>query len=453
MRRKLVVIGGIAAGLSAASKAKRLLPGLEVTVYEISGFASTGACGLPYFVGGSVGEARDLLSMTVEDLRYKRGISVLTQHEVLEIDQKKRIVEIINHVSGKKFTDAYDYLVIATGAVPVRPSLPNSDAKGIFFMRTLEDGIALRQAIENGVKKAVIIGGGFIGLETAEQLSEVGLEVTVVESMPRLVPFIADNYAERIGLELQKHGVVIELGVTAEEILTNSNTAKGLLLSSGKVLSTDVILMSVGVAPNTSLAERSGVKLGLKKTIAVDNYMRTNLPSIWACGDCVQSYNLITGEPCWIPAGTTANKQGRIAGSNIGGEPSIFPGVLGSQTTKIFDLYVATTGLNLAMALAAGFDAVSTNIVKSDKASYYPGGIDSHITLIFERRGGRILGAQALGGISIVGRINTLVAAITAGMTASQLNELDLLYSPSIAPVYDPLLIAASAALKQVVKE
>lgn len=453
MARKLVVAGGIAAGLSAASKAKRLSPDLEVTVYEKSGFASTGACGLPYFVGGSVPAARDLLSLTVEDLRDKRGINVLTKHEVSNIDPAEKIVEVLDLGSGKKFTDSYDDLVIATGAEPVRPSLPNIDAQGVFFMRTLEDGIALRQAVENGARKAVVLGGGFIGLEAAEQLTEAGLEVTVAEAMPKLLPFLEEDYAERIRLELLKYGVAVELGAEAEEIIVRNGRAVGLKLSCGKTLGADLILISAGVTPNTSLAERCGIETGLRKTIAVDSHMRTNAPSVWACGDCVQTYHLITGRPCWIPAGTTANKQGRVAGSNIGGESAEFPGVLGSQITKVFDLYAAVTGLNLRAAIESGFEAETASIVKSDKASYYPGGTDCRITLIFERAGGRLLGAQALGGISAAGRVNVLVAAVSAGMTARQLNGLDLLYSPAAAPVYDPLLIAAAQALRRVTAE
>lgn len=450
MTRRLIIAGGIAAGLSAASKAKRLCPDLEVTVYEKSGFVSTGACGLPYYIGGNVREAQDLLAISQEDLR-KRGISVFTGHEVLQVDHSAKSVEILDLNSGKKFTDHYDDLVLATGASPIRPPLPGIDADGVYFLRSLEDGIALRQAVLSGAKRVAIIGGGFIGLEAAEQLTEAGLQVTVVEALPRLLPSLEEGYSEKIRDELLKHGVTVTLGARVEEILTRDGKVCGLKLSDGKSVETDIILMSIGVTPNIALAERCGVKLGQKNAIVVDCHMRTSIPSIWACGDCVQSYNLVTGLPGWFPSGTTANKQGRIAGANIGGEESVFPGVLGSQVTKVFDLYTAITGLNLEKALEAGFDAKSASIVKNDKASYYPGGVDSNITLVFESNGGRILGAQALGGISIAGRINTLVAAISAGMTVSQLNDLDLLYSPSIAPVYDPLLIAATQALKQVV--
>lgn len=450
MTRRLIIAGGIAAGLSAASKAKRLCPDLEVTVYEKSGFVSTGACGLPYYIGGNVQEAQELLAISQEDLR-KRGISVFTAHEVLQVNHSAKSVEILDLSSGKKFTDCYDDFVFATGASPIRPPLPGIDADGVFFLRSLEDGIALRQAVLSGAKRVAIIGGGFIGLEAAEQLTEAGLQVTVVEALPRLLPLLEEEYSERIRGELLKYGVTVTLGARVEEILTTCGNVCGLKLSDGNSLETDIVLMSIGVTPNTALAELCGVKLGQKNAIVVDDHMRTNIPSVWACGDCVQSYNLVTGLPGWFPAGTTANKQGRIAGANIGGEESVFPGVLGSQVTKVFDLYAATTGLNLEKARDAGFDAKSASIVKNDKASYYPGGVDSNITLVFESNGGRILGAQALGGISIAGRINILVAAISAGMTVYQLNDLDFLYSPSIAPVYDPLLIAAAQALKQVV--
>lgn len=450
MARRLIVVGGIAAGLSAASKAKRLMPDLEVTVYEKSGFASTGACGLPYFIGGTVKRAQDLLSLTVEDLRDKRGIFVLTGHEVIEIDPQEKTVEVRCSESGRSFTDRYDNLVIATGAASVRPSLPNLEAEGVFFLRTLEDGIALRNAVENGAKRAVIAGGGLIGLEAAEQLAEAGLEVVIAEAMPRLLPALTEEYAEIVRQELMRNGVAVELGAMVEDIFARDGKVVGLRLSNGRELRTDILLMATGVAPNTGLARRCGAELGVKGTIAVDNHMRTSVPSIWACGDCVQSYHIITGQPCWIPSGPAANKQGRVAGSGIGGEYAIFRGVLGTQITKIFGLYAATTGLNLEAAVKAGFDARSASIIKGDKASYYPGSVNSHVTFIFEGRGGRLLGAQILGGISAAGRCNTLVAAISAGMTVSEINELDLAYSPTVAPVYDPLLIAAAQAGKQV---
>lgn len=450
MARRLIVVGGIAAGLSAASKAKRLMPDLEVAVYEKSGFASTGACGLPYFIGGTVKRAQDLLSLTAEDLRDKRGISVLTGHEVIGVDPQEKTVEVRCAESGRSFTDSYDNLVIATGAASIRPSLPNLDAEGVFFLRTLEDGIALRNAIENGAKRAVIAGGGLIGLEAAEQLAEAGLEVVIAEAMPRLLPTLTEEYSEMVRQELTRNGVAVELGAAVEDIFARDGRVVGLRLSNCRELRTDILLMATGVAPSTGLSRRCGAELGVRGAIAVDNHMRTSVPSIWACGDCVQSYHIITGQPCWIPSGPTANKQGRVAGSGIGGEYAIFRGVLGTQVTKIFGLYAATTGLNLEAAVKAGFDARSASIIKGDKASYYPGSINSHVTFIFEGRGGRLLGAQILGGISAAGRCNTLVAAISAGMTVSEINELDLAYSPTVAPVYDPLLIAAAQAGKQV---
>lgn len=447
--RRLVVVGGIAAGLSAASKAKRLLPDLDVTVYEKSGFVSTGACGLPYFIGGLVPEAADLLAISFEELR-KRGITVLTGHEVLEIDPEAKRAEILDIQTGKRRTDAYDDLVLATGASVIRPSLPGADAEGVFFLRSMEDGIALRDAVRRGAKRAAVVGGGLIGLEMAEQLAQAGLHVTVIEAMPRLLPFLAEDYSRMVLEELYRHGVAVTLGARVEEIQAAGGRFCGLCLSDKSRVQADLLLMCVGVTPETSLAKRCGVRLGERNAIAVNDHMGTNIPSVWACGDCVQSINRITGLPGWFPAGTTANKQGRVAGANIGGEDTVFPGVLGSQATKVFDLYVAAAGLSLKGAMEAGFRAKSESIVKRDLASYYPGGTANHITLIFDGDGGRILGAHALGGASAAGRVNTAAAAISAGMTVSQLNGLDLLYTPSIAPVYDPLLIAASQAMKGV---
>ena len=451
MGKRLVVIGGTAAGLSAATKAKRSQPDLDISVYEKTGYVSYGSCGLPYFIGGKIEKPEDLIALTVEQLQDKRNISTFIHHEVTKINRAEKTVEVINLTDGKSFVQPYDYLVIATGARPIIPPLL-PDAKGIHTLRSVEDGIAIKSAIQNGAKRAIIVGAGFIGLESAEALTEAGVRVTLIEALPRLLPVLQEEYANILLKTLQSNGVEVYLNTTAEEILTEKGHVTGIKTSDGTIVDADFILLSIGSAPNTALAENCGLELGLKKGIAVNQQLQTSDPSIWACGDCVQMFHLLTEEPCYVPLGTTANKQGRIAGENITEGNGAFKGVLSSQVTKVFDQYVASTGLTVEQAKKAGFDALSVSIIKGDKASYYPGSIDSRITLVFNRKDGRLLGAQGIGGFSIAGRINVLIAAISTGMTVEELNDLDLVYSPSVSPVYDPLLIAAAQALKQVGK-
>lgn len=448
---KLIVIGGTAAGLSAASKARRLNPAMEITVFEASGYVSYGACGLPYYVGGCIEQAEDLISLTADQLREDRNIQTLIHHRVTKIDRTAKTVEVCDLDSGRTFTQAYDRLVIATGATPFIPPLPGVEGSGVYTLRTVEDGIRLRKKLAEGVRRAVVIGGGFIGLELSEQLCMAGLEVQVVEALPRLLPMLPERYAQMAQDELAKHGVALHTALQAQEIVRGADGAvTGVRLSDGQTLAADFVVMSVGVRPASALAKDCGLAVNAKGGIIVNAEQQTSDPDIWACGDCVEMHNLITDAPCYFPLGTTANKQGRVAGENAAGGQAEFPGVLGSQITKIFDLFLSSTGLNLAQAEAAGFPATEVSITKGDQASYYPGGGLNHITLVFRTDSGRLLGAQAAGTSTIAGRVNLLAAAITMGMTVEQLNELDLVYSPSVAPVYDPILIAAAQAVKRV---
>lgn len=453
MAEKLIVIGGTAAGLSAASKAKRLKPDMEIQVFEKSGYISYGACGLPYFVGGLIDEPDDLVALTADTMKNKRGIPTWIHHEVTSINREDKTVTVKNLDTEETAVYPYDKLVIATGAFPAVPPISGIDAEGIYYLRTVEDGIRLKAKVQKDAKKACIIGGGFIGLELAEEMTLSGLEVIVLEQFPRLLPFLNQSFSQSVLENLARHGVEVHLGANVAEILTEHGRAHWVRTSDGETMVTDMVLVSAGVKPASGLAGTAGLELGMKGAIVVDDEMRTSDPDIWACGDCVQMKNLITGKPTYVPLGTTANKQGRIAGANVAGEHDTFKGVLGSMVTKVFDQYIAATGLSLEQAEKEGFDAASTMITKMDKASYYPGGAENQICLIFDKKTGRLLGAQGLGSESVAGRINTLATAITAKMTVEEVNELDLVYAPPVAPVYDPILIAASQALKKVDKQ
>jgi NADPH-dependent 2,4-dienoyl-CoA reductase/sulfur reductase-like enzyme len=449
--KRLVVIGGTAAGLSAASKAKRTRPDLEVEVYERSGFVSYGACGLPYYVGGLVASENDLVSLTRETLEGERGIRTFIRCEATGIDVAGKTVAVENLTSGERRDVAYDFLVLATGASPVIPELPGIRSEGVFFLRTVEDGMALRSAVRApGARTAVLVGGGFIGLEMAEQFAQNGLRVTIVEALPMPLPFLGDEYSAIVRKELEENGVRLLAGTTVDGIVSEGGRATGVRVRGEEILEADIVVVSVGVRPNSALAEKAGLRLGVRNAIAVDETMKTSNDSIWACGDCVQTVNLVTGRPAYVPLGTTANKQGRVAGANIVGERAAFRGVLASQATKVFSLYVASTGVSPEQAAEVGFDAGETKIVKQDRASYYPGGRDNRIRLVYDRRSGRLLGAQAVGSESVAGRINVCATAISAGMTVGELNDVDFVYAPPVAPVYDPILIAAGSAMKGV---
>lgn len=450
MSEKLVVIGGTAAGLSAASKAKRIKPEMEITVFERTGYISYGSCGLPYFVGGLIEEPEDLVSVSLESMNQKRGVPTFIHHEVTKIDRANKRVHAVNLDTGASVTAPYDKLVIATGASPIQPNIPGADASNLFCLRTVEDGVRLKGAIADTGKRAAIIGGGFIGLELAEELTNAGVTVDVFELLPRLCPFLPAAYSDIVRNELVKNGVHVHLGTGVEEILTRGGAAVAVVGSDGRAVPTDLVLCSIGVRPNTALAATAGLALGLKNGVVVDDGMRTSDPDIFACGDCVQMKNRITGAPAYVPLGTTANKQGRVAGENAAGGSAIFPGILGSMVTKVFDCTIACTGLSKAQAEQAGFACFETAVTKLDRASYYPGGTNTELTLIAEKGTGRLLGAQAIGSETVAGRINVCAAAITAGMTVMELNELDLVYAPPVAPVYDPILIAAAQAVKSV---
>ncbi len=447
---KIVIIGGTAAGLSAASKAKRNDPSAQITVYEKSGYVSYGSCGLPYFVGDMIKQTEELISLTPEELINDRSIDTKIAHEVLSIDRNEKTVSVKNLNSGEIFTDNYDKLVLATGATPIVPPFYDKPLSGVHFLRNVEDGISLKRSASGSTKKVVIIGAGLIGLEVAEQMSELGHDVTLLEAAPRLLPMIEEKYADMLKAKLAQHNIKLMLALKAQGLKEQNGTVTGVTLENGETLPADLVVMSIGVRPNGKLLGDTGIELYRNGAVLVDEYLQTADPDVYACGDCATAYNSLTKQQVYIPMGTTANKQGKACGDNITGLKTAFGGVLGSGVTKLFDTYVAFTGLTAEQAKDAGYDAAKSSITKADRASYYPGGEDNHLTVIFDSKSGRILGAQGIGSRTVCGRVNLMVAAISGGMTVQQLGELDLLYTPSVAPVHDPLLILASQAVKKV---
>lgn len=449
MNRHLIVIGGTAAGMSAAARARRGDPSLPITVFERTGYITYGSCGLPYYIGDDVKDIHSLITYTPEYMKKERNINVNILHEVTEINIQEKHVDVKDLTTGKTFKQPYSHLVIATGAVPVIPSIPGADNKNVFTLRNIEDGLRIKKYLSSKkVKRAAILGAGFIGLELAEALCNLGIDVLIFEMMPDILPQLDREFAVMIEEELQKNSVRLHKSTKVIEFETSSEHGLKIITEVGEAFDVDMAVISVGVRPNTVLAKSAGIETGPKGGILVDNYIHTSVPDIWAAGDCIETHHLITKRPVYVPLGTTANKQGKIAGENIMGGKATFPGVLGTQVTKIFETYTAATGLNEVEAKEVGIETVTAKIKQSDKASYYPNSKPIHVKIILDKESGKILGAQLVGSESVGKRIDIFVTAITAGMTVYELNELDLAYAPPVAPVYDPILIAASVGIK-----
>ncbi|WP_213974050.1 FAD-dependent oxidoreductase [Tepidanaerobacter acetatoxydans] len=449
MDKHLVVIGGTAAGMSAAARARRGDSSLPITVFERTGHITYGSCGLPYYIGDVIKDVNKLITYTPEYMKKERNIDVYTLHEVTNINTQEKYVKVKDLKSGDIFKQPYTQLVIATGAIPIVPKILGVEHKNIFTLRNIEDGLRIKELLSSGrVKRADVLGAGFIGLEVSEALRNWGIEVTVFEMLPAILPQIDKEFVALVEDELQKNSVKLYKNTKVVEFQASGKNVIKILTEDGRTFESDMVIASVGVKPNTALAKNANISIGPLGGIAVDKYMRTSAPDVWAAGDCTETYNLVTRKPAYLPLGTTANKQGKIAGENVVGGSAAFPGILGTQGTKIFDTYVATTGLDEMSAKDAGIAAVSAKIVHTDKASYYPGSKYIHTKIVLDKKTAKVVGAQMTGSEGIGKRIDIFATAITAGMTAYQLNELDLAYAPPVSPVYDPVLIAASAGIK-----
>jgi len=449
---RFAVIGGVAAGMSAASRAKRNKPDMEVIVLERGSFVSYGSCGLPYFVSDLVKDVEGLVVHDAAFFKQKRGIDVLLRHEVTKIDPQAKLIFAQNHEQNDEVKLSYDKLAICTGASPVYPNLPGIDLKNIFVIRTAEDGVALKNFIaEAAPKKAVIIGAGFIGLEMAEAFRCRGLHVTVIKRPGSILKMFDDDMVKLVEdelasneVELIKDAVIQGFEGDKEDKVTAVALAQGAYRA-------DFVLLAVGAKPNSYLGRQAGLKTASSGTIVVDDKMQTSNPNIFAAGDCVGQRHLVTGKEVYIPRGTTANKQGRIAGENASGGQEVFEGILGTAVSKIFDLTVARTGLSCAEASAEGYDFVTSTVVHPSHAHTYPNPEPEDITikLIAERPTGKLLGAQMIGRIGVAKRIDVFAAALHGGMTVGEISRLDLSYSPPFAPVWDPILVAVNITLRR----
>jgi CoA-dependent NAD(P)H sulfur oxidoreductase len=447
---RLVVIGGGAAGMSAASAARRTDPDLDVVVCEAGGFAAYGMCGIPYYLGGMVPEPENLLAYSPSTFREKRRIDLRLHTRVTGIDPGTRQVYLADGQRGPASAESLDYdaLVVASGADPVRPPVPGLDGPRVFTIRSLGEAIELRQLLDSGtVRHAVVVGAGYVGLETAEALVSAGLDVDVVEALPRVLATVDEPVAELVQAELERH-TRVHLGTRLEAVERNGAAGSRLIaVVDGAEIATDLIVVAVGVRPATDLLIQAGAGHLPDRSVVVDAGMRTSLPDVYAAGDAVALPHLVLGRPAWVPLGPAANKTGRVAGTVAAGGSASFKGVVGTVAVKVFDLEVASTGLGLAEARAAGLDAVATDEVSRSRAKYYPGNSPLHVRLIHTREG-RLLGGQFAGREGAAKRVDVLATALYAGLTVADLAALDLSYAPPFAPVYDPVLAAAIKAAR-----
>ena len=448
MSRRLVVIGGDAAGMSAAGQALRRRGRDELTVvaFERGVTTSYSACGIPYWIGGAVEHEEDLISRTPEEHR-KNGIDMRMRTEVVGIDLKARTVRARDLDGDREYDEPFDDLVYATGSLPIRPPVPGIDAAGVFGVQTLDDGTALRAALTDDVRRVVIVGAGYIGLEVAEACQARGLEVTVVDQADTPITLFDPDVGEHIAEAVRGIGITLVLSDGVEEIETGEEgRAVAVRTSSGRRLPADVVVLGLGVRPNVALAEEAGIPLGPSGGVAVDHRMRTQVEGVWAAGDCVESVHRLSGDRVVVALGTHANKQGRVAGINLGGGYATFPGVIGTAVTKVCDLEVARTGLSEAEAERAGYCFVTASVDSTTKAGYFPGTQPIRIKLIAEKGTGRLLGAQIVGRHDAAKRIDVLATALWNDMDVDQIISMDLSYAPPFSPVWDPVLVAARKA-------
>jgi len=451
MTERLVVVGGDAAGMSAASQARRRRgpDDLAITVFERGHHTSYSACGIPYWIGGTVGggvaEGVDALVVRAPEVfRTKQATTVHLRHEVVALDLDRREVVARDLDGGSEVREPYDQLVLATGARPVRPAWPGADAPGVHGVQTLDDGEAVLATLERGARRAVVVGGGYIGVEMAEAMVERGLEVTLVERDPEPMSNLDPDMGRLVRDAMVGMDIAVRTGETVEAVETGPDGRVTGVRTDAGVLPADLVVLGLGVRPESTLARAAGLPVGPTGGVVTDLRMRVpGHEGVWAAGDCVQSVHRVTGLPVHVALGTHAAKQGRIVGMNIGGDYGTFPGVVGTAVSKVCNLEIGRTGLKEGEVERAGLSCVSATITSDNRAGYFPGAEEMTVKLLAERRSGRLLGGQIVGRAASAKRIDTVAVALWQGMTVEEMTGLDLGYAPPFSPVWDPVLVAA----------
>lgn len=440
---KLIVIGGVAAGMSAASKLRRIDPHAEIAVYEKGSFLSYGACGLPYYVSGENDDYTKMIARTKEQFS-SMGIDTFLRHEVIKISPERKQVMVKNIDNGDVFIDTYDKLMIATGTVPLVPPFTGVELDGIHVLKTLDDGIKLKDIVsEKKIENVVIVGGGYIGIEVAEAMRYLGKNVRIIEQADRILTNFDQEVTEIAEQELLKQHVQLNLSETVEGFV-GEGSVKYVKTDRG-LHEADLVLLAIGVKPATDFLQGTGIHVAKNGAIIIDREMRTNIEDIYSAGDCAEVYNKVMEENTYIPLGTTANKCGRLAGENISGQHKKFTGTLGSAALKIFNLEMARTGMSERDAQRLAIDYTTVFVESTDRPRYYPDQTPIWIKLICEKRTRRILGAQSIGPKGVVLRIDMFAIAIHNHMSAEELGMTDLCYAPPFAGVWDAVHIASNA--------
>jgi NADPH-dependent 2,4-dienoyl-CoA reductase/sulfur reductase-like enzyme/rhodanese-related sulfurtransferase len=448
MKKRLLVIGGVAAGPKAAAKARRCDPEMEIVVYQEEDDISYAGCGLPYYISGVIEDREELISRTPGKFAQD-GIKILKNRRIEKIDLQNSTVTGRRVGSGETFTDQFDRLVIATGAYPIRPKIEGIDLKNVFYLRSIFDADAIFGQIRSeGIQNVAIAGGGYIGLEMAESLVHLGKNVTIVELAPQILTLFDEDFAGILRQYLEKKGVKI---FTSEGIkaLRGKEGKVTHVQTMGHEIEANGVLMSLGIRPQVELAKQAGLRIGETGAIWVNEKMETSAEGVYAAGDCVETTNLKTRKKVWIPLGSTANKQGRVVGVNVCGGNATFPGVMGTAIFKTFDFNVAKTGLNMREAEKEGFHPVQAIVRGFDRAHYYPGRKESTLKVIADKETGRILGVQAVGEGSSDKFIDILAMALHGRMTCQQLASVDLAYAPPFSPALSPVIVAANVLMNK----
>ena len=439
---KVVIVGGVAGGATAAARIRRLNEQAEIVVFERSGFISYANCGLPYYIGGVIEDPEELTLQTPESFFSRFRVAMRVRHEVTAIHPDRKTVSVTNLETGEEFEERYDKLLLSPGAKPTQPRLPGVGLNKLFTLRTVEDTFRIKAYIsENHPKSAVLAGGGFISLELAENLRELGMEVTIVQRPKQLMNPFDPDMAAFIHSEMRRHGVKLALGHTVEGF-EEKDGGVDVLLKDEAPLHADMVVLAIGVSPDTQLAQDAGLELGVKGSIVVNDRMETSVPDIYAVGDAVQVKHFVTGQDVLLSLAGPANKQGRIAADNICGGDSHYTGSQGSSVIKVFAMTAASTGVNETNARKAGLDVDTVILSPMSHAGYYPGGKVMTMKVVFEKESYRLLGAQIVGYEGVDKRIDVLATAIHAGMKATQLKDLDLAYAPPYSSAKDPVNMA-----------
>jgi len=445
--RRIVIIGGVAGGASAAARARRVDENAEILMVERGRYISFANCGLPYYVGGEIGDRSALLLQTPESFKARFNVDAAVEHEAVAIDRANRTVRVRNLRTGEERDEPYTALILAPGALPIKPPLPGIDLPNVYTVRTVPDSDAIRAFVEkNEARRAVVVGAGFIGLEMVENLVRRGLEVTLVEKAAQVLPLLDPEMAAFVSLALEQMGVEVVLGDGIAAFLEQDGRAGAVRLESGRQVPGDLFVLGLGVRPDTKLAREAGLEIGPSGGIKVDAYMRTSDPRIYAAGDAVEVVNLVTGQPGLIPLAGPANKAGRVAGANAAGDCLTFPGALGTAIVRVGETVAASTGLSEKAARKAGLAVRASYTMSAHHADYYPGAEQMVIKLVWEAGTGRLVGAQAVGGSGVDKRMDVFAAAIAGRMTVEDLTNLDLAYAPPFGSAKDPTVVAGMHA-------